>query len=89
MRYRVVVTREKQGMSEERHAIENALATSRGKVSGENGAAKELGLPASTVEFRIRKLGIDKFRYRKRWGISSESLPKRQSILLGKPHLCQ
>jgi formate hydrogenlyase transcriptional activator len=55
-----------QVSSEERQAIENALATSRGKVSGENGAAKKLGLPASTVEFRIRKLGIDKFRYRKR-----------------------
>jgi formate hydrogenlyase transcriptional activator len=52
--------------SEERQAIENALATSQGKVAGENGAAKKLGLPPSTVEFRIRKLGIDKFRYRKR-----------------------
>ena len=54
-----------QVRSEEREAIENALATSQGKVAGENGAAKKLGLPASTVEFRIRKLGIDKFRYRK------------------------
>ena len=52
--------------SEERQAIENALATSQGKVAGANGAAKKLGLPPSTVEFRIRKLGIDKFRYRKR-----------------------
>ena len=55
-----------QARSEERQAIESALATSQGKVAGENGAAKKLGLPASTVEFRIRKLGIDKFRYRKR-----------------------
>ena len=52
--------------SEEREAIENALSTSLGKVAGENGAAKKLGLPASTLEFRIRKLRIDKFRYRKR-----------------------
>jgi formate hydrogenlyase transcriptional activator len=52
--------------SQEREAIENALATSRGKVAGENGAAKKLGLPASTLEFRIKKLAIDKFRYRKR-----------------------
>jgi formate hydrogenlyase transcriptional activator len=51
---------------EEREAIENALTTSHGKVAGENGAAKTLGVPASTVEFRIKKLGIDKFRYRKR-----------------------
>lgn len=52
--------------SEERDAIENALTTSHGKVAGENGAAKKLGVPASTLEFRIKKLGIDKFRYRKR-----------------------
>jgi formate hydrogenlyase transcriptional activator len=52
--------------SEEREAIENALTTSHGKVAGEKGAAKKLGVPASTLEFRIKKLGIDKFRYRKR-----------------------
>jgi formate hydrogenlyase transcriptional activator len=51
--------------SEEREAIENALSTSHGKVAGENGAAKKLGLPASTLEFRIKKLRIDKFSYRK------------------------
>jgi formate hydrogenlyase transcriptional activator len=55
-----------QFRSEEREAIEMALSTSHGKVAGENGAAKKLGLPASTVEFRIKKLRIDKFRYRKR-----------------------
>ena len=54
----------RQGRSAEREAIETALMNSRGKVAGENGAAKKLGLPASTVEFRIKKLGIDKFRYR-------------------------
>jgi formate hydrogenlyase transcriptional activator len=54
-----------QFRSEEREAIENALSTSHGKVAGENGAAKKLGLPASTLEFRIKKLCIDKFRYRK------------------------
>ena len=52
--------------SAEREALEAALSASQGKVAGENGAAKRLGLPASTVEFRIRKLGIDKFRYRTR-----------------------
>jgi formate hydrogenlyase transcriptional activator len=51
--------------SEERSAIEAALKDSRGKVSGENGAAKRVGVPASTLEFRIKKLGIDKLRYRK------------------------
>jgi formate hydrogenlyase transcriptional activator len=51
--------------SEERGAIEAALKDSRGKVSGENGAAKRVGVPASTLEFRIKKLGIDKLRYRR------------------------
>jgi formate hydrogenlyase transcriptional activator len=55
----------RQGRSEEREAIVTALKTSHGKVAGESGAAKKLGLPASTLEFRIKKLGIDKFRYRK------------------------
>jgi formate hydrogenlyase transcriptional activator len=55
-----------QHASEERAAIESALAASTGKVSGETGAAKKMGLPASTLEFRIKKLGIDKFRHRRR-----------------------
>lgn len=49
----------------ERDAIEAALALSGGRVSGPSGAAVRLGLPASTLEFRIRRLGIDKFRYRR------------------------
>jgi len=51
--------------SQERQALEQALAACRGKVSGEDGAARRLGLPASTLEFRIRKLGIDKLQYRR------------------------
>jgi len=53
-----------QVRSEERQAIEAALTASRGRVAGEGGAAKKLGVPASTLEFRIKRLGIDKFRYR-------------------------
>lgn len=49
---------------QEREAIIAALQATRGKVAGENGAARRLGMAASTLEFRIRKLGIDKFRYR-------------------------
>jgi formate hydrogenlyase transcriptional activator len=58
-------TAEDSPSSEERKAIEAALQASRGKVSGENGAAVRVGLPASTLEFRIKKLGIDKLRYRR------------------------
>jgi formate hydrogenlyase transcriptional activator len=50
--------------SQEREAIESALRASRGRVSGPNGAAKALGIPPSTLEFRIKRLGIDKFRFR-------------------------
>jgi formate hydrogenlyase transcriptional activator len=49
---------------QEREAIVAALQATRGKVAGANGAAQRLGMAASTLEFRIRKLGIDKFRYR-------------------------
>jgi DNA-binding NtrC family response regulator len=50
----------------DRSQIEEALAASRGKVSGPRGAAEALGLPASTVESRIRRLGIDKRAFRRR-----------------------
>ena len=49
----------------ERTAIEAALTASRGRISGADGAAARLKLPASTLEFRIRKLGIDKLRFKR------------------------
>jgi formate hydrogenlyase transcriptional activator len=48
----------------EREAIESALRVSAGRVAGPKGAAMRLGLAPSTLEFRIKRLGIDKFRYR-------------------------
>jgi formate hydrogenlyase transcriptional activator len=51
--------------AQERQAIECALRASRGRIAGMNGAARRLGMAASTLEFRIRRLGIDKFRYRR------------------------
>ena len=50
--------------AQERDVIESALRASRGRVSGPTGAAKALGLAPSTLEFRIKRLGIDKFRFR-------------------------
>jgi formate hydrogenlyase transcriptional activator len=52
--------------AQEREIIEAALGASRGRVSGPSGAATRLGMPASTVEFRIKRLGIDKFQFRAR-----------------------
>jgi formate hydrogenlyase transcriptional activator len=54
--------------AQEREAIETALRASRGRVSGPNGAARALGLAPSTLDLRIKSLGIDKFQYRKTGG---------------------
>jgi transcriptional regulator with GAF, ATPase, and Fis domain len=48
----------------ERKRIEAALAQSNGKVSGTNGAAAKLGMPASTLESKIRSLKINKFQFK-------------------------
>lgn len=50
---------------EERRLIEAALHSTKGRISGPKGAAVRLGIPSSTLEFRIRRLGIDKFQYRR------------------------
>jgi len=47
-------------LSQERALIEAALTRSRGKVAGANGAAAQLGIPASTLESKIRLLKIEK-----------------------------
>jgi formate hydrogenlyase transcriptional activator len=44
--------------------IEAALAESHGKVAGRSGAATRLGMRPSTLESRIRSLGIDKHRFK-------------------------
>jgi PAS domain S-box-containing protein len=50
--------------SRERQIIEDALAGSRGRVSGPNGAAARLGVPPSTLEHRIEKLRIRKSHFK-------------------------
>jgi transcriptional regulator with PAS, ATPase and Fis domain len=50
--------------SRERQIIEDALAGSRGRVSGPNGAAARLGLSPSTLEYHIKKLRIRKSRFK-------------------------
>jgi formate hydrogenlyase transcriptional activator len=50
---------------EETRAIEEALAATRGRVAGVSGAASRLGVPATTLESKIKRLGIDKFRVRR------------------------
>ena len=50
--------------STEQEQIEAALAQTRGKVAGRNGAAAVLGVPASTLESKIRALRINKHAYK-------------------------
>jgi PAS domain S-box-containing protein len=48
----------------ERAVIEDALRAARGRVFGSSGAAAMLGIPRSTLESKIRSLGINKNRFR-------------------------
>jgi transcriptional regulator with GAF, ATPase, and Fis domain len=42
----------------EKGLIEAALAESKGRIAGPNGAAAKLGIPRSTLDFRIKRLKI-------------------------------
>ena len=53
-----------ENASRERQIIEDALAESRGRVAGPNGAAAKLRLPASTLEHRIKKLRVRKSHFK-------------------------
>ena len=48
----------------EKDAIEAALKDSKGRVAGPFGAAGRLGVPASTLESKIKALKIDKRRFK-------------------------
>ena len=49
---------------QEKEMIETALAESGGRVSGPGGAASKLGIPRPTLEAKIKRLGIDKYRFK-------------------------
>jgi DNA-binding NtrC family response regulator len=48
----------------ERDIIEAALAECRGRVSGPCGAAGKPGVPASTLDYRIKALKINKSQFK-------------------------
>jgi formate hydrogenlyase transcriptional activator len=54
----------KKSAVEDREKIGAALAESRGRVSGPSGAAAKLGIPASTLESKIRSMNINKYRFK-------------------------
>jgi formate hydrogenlyase transcriptional activator len=49
---------------QEKEMIETALAESQGRVSGPAGAAAKLGLPARTLDSKIKRLKIKKNRFK-------------------------
>jgi PAS domain S-box-containing protein len=49
--------------NQEKEIIEAALAESKGKVAGPQGAAAKLGIPPSTLDTKIKQLGIKKHRF--------------------------
>jgi PAS domain S-box-containing protein len=50
---------------DEKDLIEKALTETEGRVSGPSGAAEKLGIPASTLEYKIRLLKINKHQFKK------------------------
>jgi PAS domain S-box-containing protein len=56
----------KVGRWSEKEIIKSALAESKGRISGPSGAAAKLGIPPSTLDYRIRALRINKreFKFR-------------------------
>jgi len=48
----------------EKAIIEDALRAAHGVIGGATGAAAKLGLPRQTLESRMRKLGIERYRFK-------------------------
>jgi formate hydrogenlyase transcriptional activator len=49
---------------QEQEMIEAALAECHGRISGPSGAARKLGLPARTLDSKIKRLSINKYRFK-------------------------
>jgi formate hydrogenlyase transcriptional activator len=51
-------------VKQEKEMIEAALAESQGRISGSAGAAAKLGLPARTLDSKIKRLKINKYQFK-------------------------
>jgi formate hydrogenlyase transcriptional activator len=51
-------------LRQEKEMIEAALTESQGRISGVAGAAAKLGLPARTLDSKIKRLKINKYRFK-------------------------
>jgi len=51
-------------LKQEKEMIEAALTESRGRISGAGGAASKLRIPARTLDSKIKRLGINIYRFK-------------------------
>ena len=51
-------------LTDKTEPLEAALAECRGRVAGSSGAAAKLGVPPSTLDHRIKALGISKTQFK-------------------------
>ena len=58
-------------LSQEKEMIEAALQDSHGRISGPSGAAVNLGIPAKTLDSKIKRLGIEAHRFKVSAGLSA------------------
>jgi hypothetical protein len=65
---------------QEKEMIEAALAESAGRVSGPGGAAAKWGLPRPTLDAKIRRLGINKYRFKVQRSNRSRSTPQSHRV---------
>jgi PAS domain S-box-containing protein len=54
----------RRDVNQEKEIIKSALQAARGRVSGADGAAAQLGIPPSTLESRIKSLQINKHSFK-------------------------
>ena len=54
----------KKSPEQEKELIERALTETEGRISGPSGAAAKLGIPPSTLEYKIRLLKINKHQFK-------------------------
>jgi formate hydrogenlyase transcriptional activator len=74
-------------INQERELIEAPLAEGRGRISGPDGAAMRLGVPRTILEYKIKGLRINKYRYR--FDAREFSSGSRRSVLRsGVPESC-
>ena len=72
----------RRSVAEDRKMIDSALAEAGGRVSGPSGAAALLGIPASTLESKIRAMNINKYSFRRVCPSSSRSSRNHETIEL-------